>query len=416
MDVRATLGIACSREGLRRRGAESGSDHPATASAGRCSINVGMEDAYGPAFVAVVAARFLVPLLIPRYPLPVLLASMILDAADRELFELVTSEPLEGYQGYDKALDTFYLSIAMLAALRNWASFPAVRIARFLLYYRLVGVALFELTGWRPLLVIFPNTFEYFFIVYELIVVRWSAARLTGRRLLVLAAGIWLLVKLPQEYWIHILKRDVTEELAQLSTRVLLGGSAVLVVAAVGALLIARRHTPAPDHPSSLRSPPLPPGMEAAPQRARFVAARWHVVDLRFAEKVWLTTLLTVIFAQIVPGVVAPAPQLAVGVSVVVGYSSFLRLNVARRGRSIDSAVATFVLLLATNVVWVYAAASLLHDGSGRLQTAHALFFLSLLSLIVTMYDRWRPVCELRHDAQHHEGVWPIRATRGTAG
>ena len=30
----------------------------------------------------------------------------------------------------------------------------------------------FELTQWRPLLVVFPNTFEYFFIGYEVVRLR----------------------------------------------------------------------------------------------------------------------------------------------------------------------------------------------------------------------------------------------------
>lgn len=372
--------------------------------------NVGMESAYGLVFVAVVAARFLVPLLIPRYPLPALLASMLLDAVDRDIFTLVTAEPLEGYQGYDKALDVFYLSVALLAALRNWLSFTALRIARFLLYYRLVGVALFELTGWRPLLLLFPNTFEYFFIAYEVIVAGWLSSRLSRRDLLLLAAGLWVLVKLPQEYWIHIARRDVTEELARLPPA-FVWGLATTATAVVVAMALLRR-APAPDHRLALRAPPLPPGMEGAPQRARFVAARWHVIDLRFAEKVWLTALVTVIFAQIVPGVVASPTQLSVGVAVLVASNSFLRLRVARSGRSVDSAVATFGLLLTVNAVWAYAAGLLLHSSSGRLETAHSLFFISLLSLIVTMYDRWRPVCELRHDAEHHQGVWARRAHR----
>ena len=82
-----------------------------------------------------------------------------------------------GYQGYDKAMDVFYLAIAYLATLRNWLSLPAFRVGRFLYFYRLVGVVAFELTQVRALLLVFPNTFEYFFIAYEAVRSRWSPLR-----------------------------------------------------------------------------------------------------------------------------------------------------------------------------------------------------------------------------------------------
>ena len=64
-------------------------------------------------------------------------------------------------------MDIYYLAIAYLATMRNWVNLPAFRVSRFLYFYRLVGVVAFELTQIRALLLIFPNTFEYFFIAYE---------------------------------------------------------------------------------------------------------------------------------------------------------------------------------------------------------------------------------------------------------
>src|SRR5512147_2436858 len=90
-------------------------------------------------FWAVVLVRLLVPLLIPRFPLPAVLACFVVDATDQTLFQAFTHLDLTDYQDYDKALDVFYLSIAMLATLRNWASYSAVQIARALFYFRLIG-------------------------------------------------------------------------------------------------------------------------------------------------------------------------------------------------------------------------------------------------------------------------------------
>ena len=92
--------------------------------------------------VAIVVARLLVPLAIPRWPL-VIVVVLVLDALDQTLlatFTDVDTTETGPYQSVDKALDIYYLSIGYLATMRNWTSHPAFRIARFLLYYRLVGV------------------------------------------------------------------------------------------------------------------------------------------------------------------------------------------------------------------------------------------------------------------------------------
>ena len=164
-------------------------------------------------FLAVVGARFLVPLLIPRFPLPAIIACLVLDGVDQSIFQAFGYDP-PGYQSYDKAMDVFYLAIAYLSTLRNWTSRPAFRVARFLFFYRLVGVVAFELTQSRALLLVFPNTFEYFFIAYEVVRLRWDPRAVQHRFWVVTAGCIWIFVKLPQEYWIHVAQLDFTDQLA----------------------------------------------------------------------------------------------------------------------------------------------------------------------------------------------------------
>ena len=162
-------------------------------------------------FWIVTGARFLIPLTIPRFPLPGILASLILDGIDQTIFQQFPGLKLEGYQGYDKALDIYYLSIAYISTLRNWENHFAFQVSRFLFYWRLVGVALFELTHIRALLIIFPNTFEYFFIFYEVFRLRWNPERMTKKIAIAAAVSIWIVIKLPQEYWIHIAQTDTTD-------------------------------------------------------------------------------------------------------------------------------------------------------------------------------------------------------------
>ena len=98
--------------------------------------------------------------------------------------------------------------------MRNWRDPVAFEITWFLYIYRLVGVTLFELFHHRWLLLVFPNTFEYFFIAYEAVRTRWNPLRLTATALVAMAAAIWVFIKLPQEWWIHIAQLDFTDFMA----------------------------------------------------------------------------------------------------------------------------------------------------------------------------------------------------------
>ena len=117
-------------------------------------------------FTVVVGTRLLVPLLIFRFPLPAILACLVVDGLDQTIFQTFTSIDLTDYQSYDKALDTttcpgLHLDAAQLDETVRGQDrpVPAVLPAR--------RRVLFELTDQRWLLMVFPNTFEYFFIAYE---------------------------------------------------------------------------------------------------------------------------------------------------------------------------------------------------------------------------------------------------------
>ena len=161
-------------------------------------------------FWLVVAARLLVPLLIPRFPLFGILVCLVLDAADQSIFQALNI-PLDGYQVYDKALDIYYLSIAYVSTMRNWENPIAFQVGRALFYLRLFGVLAFELSEQRLLLFLLPNVFEYFFIYYEIVRMRRDPLRLTRRMLIVAATSLWFIVKLPHEWWVHVARLDATD-------------------------------------------------------------------------------------------------------------------------------------------------------------------------------------------------------------
>jgi hypothetical protein len=347
--------------------------------------------------IAVVGARLLIPLFIPRFPL-IIVVALILDAADQTIFqeftELNTGE--DGpYQGYDKALDIYYLTIAYLSTMRNWTSDAAFRISQFLFFYRLVGVTLFELVHERILLLIFPNTFEYFFIAYELWRLRWDPAKRSARFWLLIAAGIWIFIKLPQEYWIHIAQLDVTDLIAETTWFGPLLVVAALVLLAV-LLLVVRPRLPQPDWGWKLEADPLPAAIDEAHERAAFQAAHRKVFDSTTVEKIFLIGLISVIYGNVLPGVDASSLQLFIGIAVYAVINSAIGVWSARRGQSWDSATVSFAVVFATNVVLVFVADLLLGRGRGDLALSDTLFFIFLFSILTMLYDRYHPINDYR--------------------
>jgi hypothetical protein len=347
--------------------------------------------------VLVVGARFLVPLLIPRFPLPAILAALVLDAADQSIFAALTDLDLDGYQSYDKALDIYYLTIAYVSVLRNWTNGFAVEVARFLWYYRLVGVVLFEVTEIRAVLFIFPNTFEYFFIAYEVVRLAWDPRRLTRRHVIGLAAFIWVVVKLPQEWWIHIAQLDFTDfvkeqifgvepDTSWVDTFANRPWVLVLIVAVITALVVAawvaRKRLPPTDW--SLRfdvDRPVPvvdiPGADAEQP-----ALRWPKL-----EKIVLISLVGSIFASFLE-IGASGLQIVAATAFVVVVNAAVSIALARRGFEWRSVGVQFVVLAVLNTALLSLFGVLVSDGG--LNRSASVFFGMLLTLIITLYDRYR--------------------------
>jgi hypothetical protein len=360
-----------------------------------------------------VLTRLLLPLLVARYPLPAILACLAVDGVDQTVFQQLTDLNLDSYQSYDKALDIYYLSLAYLSTLRNWTNHAAYAIGAFLLYFRLLGIAIFEglplagADGPRWVLLVFANTFEYFFIAYEAIRLRWDPTRLDRRFLLWLAGGIWVFVKLPQEWWIHVAQLDTTDLVREYPWLGAVMVAAVAGLLAIGWFVVLPR-APAPDHRWRLAADPLPEHVDEVPERLA-VRAQRGLVDRVLVEQVALLGLLTFIFGAILPGVSLTLARAIVWVALFVVVDSVVARTAARSGRGVASPVVGFGLLLAVNLGVVLVLDQLLLGGvlgSRPLIVGGApLFFLLLLSLVVISFERYRPV----HDARFHLAAQPAR-------
>ncbi len=351
-------------------------------------------------FLAVVGLRFGIPLLIPRFPLPAIVACLVLDAADQTIFQQYTDLNLDGYQGYDKALDIFYLAIAYLSTVRNWADPIAFGAARFLWYYRLVGVVLFELLDNRAILLIFPNTFEYFFIAYEAVRCMWDPSRLRKRQLYLTVAFIWIFIKLPQEWWLHVAQNDFTDFMkvdvfgttpdTAWSTALSQNWWFVALMVVVGALIafgISRLRTrlPAPDWSFTFsvdRHQPRTP-VSSCDERSGFD-------PLLLFEKLALTSLISIVFAQLVPNNEASPLQITFAVAILVVSSSVISHWMARRGVSWSSTVREFGAMLVVNVLIAVAYVAFLRRSDSPVNEAALVFFVVMLTLLVTLFDRFQ--------------------------
>lgn len=352
-------------------------------------------------FWAVVMLRFFIPLAIPRYPLPAVVASLIIDTVDQTIFQLFTSLSLEGYQSYDKALDNYYLAIAYLSTMRNWSNLFAFKISRFLFYYRLVGAALFELTHLRELLFIFPNTFEYFFIFYETVRLKWNPTVLTKNKLITATALIWIFIKLPQEYWIHIAQLDTTDWIrANPSNALILIGWALFLLGMAWALL---RDLPPMKPGLSFASDPVSiTQIDKSGQKIEISSSTLNSTKRFFnnalVEKIVLVSLLSIIFAQILPEVRSTNLQLTIGMAIIIIINTALSYWLARRGTHWRSIIREFIVMTIVNFSIVIAFDFLLPRYNGSINLFNTLFFILLLTLNVTLYDRYRAVHIIRYN------------------
>lgn len=353
-------------------------------------------------FLLIVSLRLVVPLFIPRFPLPALLACLVIDGIDQTVFATFTDLPLDNYQSYDKALDIYYLTIAYLSVIRNWRNPFALGVAAALWYYRLVGVLAFELSGERWLLMLFPNTFEYFVIAIEVVRTKWDAGRLRNRAFVWTAALIWVFIKLPQEWWIHVAQLDFTDEFKERVLGVpgdatwaegvqnrpwVVVGLIVLVVALIVIGMRLAKRLPPPAWPFTVSSDEVARHVGWEPRGTIDVAPHGvgHVL-----EKVALAGLVTMIMFLSWPLLDAPLTSVALVVTATVLAFAGIAVWRARAGRSgaahlgVQVAINTVISGIAMVVF-----ASLASRGSSDLSFGDVLLFAYIVALIVTLYDRY---------------------------
>jgi hypothetical protein len=110
----------------------------------------------------ILAERVLGSLPVLRWALAGGVIAVLADLSDLFLRGYLELGGVDNYQSFDKWLDQVYMATFLVAALR-WAREP--RLVAVALYgFRLAGFAVFEGTGARWTLLLFPNVFEFWFL------------------------------------------------------------------------------------------------------------------------------------------------------------------------------------------------------------------------------------------------------------
>jgi len=299
--------------------------------------------------------------------------------------------------------------------MRNWTNAYAFKMSWFLYYYRLVGVVAFELTQVRAILFIFPNTFEYFFDFVEAVRLRWDWKHMGKWTVIISTVLIWVFIKLPQEWWIHIAQLDMTDFL-RAHPQVIWAAIVVFAIIGVAGYFIVTRKAPPGDRRFSLKADPLPPECQG-PELYRTVKATDRIFDRALLEKAVLTGLISVIFAQYLVSADVRSVTVLAFVAAFVAINAFVSQWLARRGRSWTSVAIEMAGMLAINfgiVALLLAFVRVVGVTDTRANLGRTLFFTFLFTVITVLYDRYHTVLRARGVLQRG-GAGPATSASGGA-
>jgi len=133
----------------------------------------------------------------------ILFTIVFADSLDVVYLDLLGVTDFSFYNHMDKFFDTYFYCVIAFQALK-WKNAIAKRTVVLLLGYRMIGVILYLFVSWRPLLLIFPNVFLTYVVVYLffLQILKKDIVKCWRSNLVLLLA--LTIPKLIQEYLFHV--------------------------------------------------------------------------------------------------------------------------------------------------------------------------------------------------------------------
>jgi hypothetical protein len=251
----------------------------------------------------------------------------------------------------------------------------------------------------------FPAIFEFYFLGVEVHRTRWNASRLNTSHLVAIASVSWML-KLPQEYWLHVAQRSTTDWFKESVFGMDPSVSRVEVIAAhpwivpavtaivsavVVAGIVALRYLPPFDHSSTYDADRLASRSSVIAGRRRSIEG---VISLQLVDKVALVSLVGIAYAEILPDVDANAAQLAFGVGALVIASAVMSERLAHNEVPWRSPTVEFATLCAVNAPMMFALVMLNRfiPVSASVGLTAALGYVAIVSMVIAVYDRSREI------------------------
>jgi hypothetical protein len=128
------------------------------------------------------------------------LIAIVVDFSDLFFMGVLDLGGLRNYQAFDKWLDIVYMLTFLWVAYKWTGSDRKIALALF--GFRMIGFIGFELTGNRPILLIFPNVFEFWFVFVAIRKHYWPNYEMTQTRIVKWLVVV-LVLKLGQEWVLH---------------------------------------------------------------------------------------------------------------------------------------------------------------------------------------------------------------------
>jgi hypothetical protein len=159
--------------------------------------------------------RFVFPVFIFSYPIFTVVTTIFLDAIDAEFASQGVLSHSK-YQIVDKLMDNWWNLWALAYSYFAFNSFFILLLV--LLVFRFIGLAIFLNIKRRGIFMIFPNFFENAFFLFFFATFLGYGFLISGANLYYSLAVVFAL-KLVQEYWVHILKKSLVEDVFKFKWR-----------------------------------------------------------------------------------------------------------------------------------------------------------------------------------------------------
>ena len=156
----------------------------------------------------IVLLRILAAPLIFVWPLISVILSFFLDVIDIE-FASRGGLTLDKYERWDKSLDLWWYFNAMIYGWFYLSYYKYLLLALFI--FRLIGDIIFFFKNNRKIFIIFPNFFENFFFLFFFALYFRQLNFLLDKKHLLISLLMIILLKLFQEWWVHIAQISIPE-------------------------------------------------------------------------------------------------------------------------------------------------------------------------------------------------------------